>query len=89
MKMHHLHTQFKKYPKCKFRVLSNVTLNLDEFPNLIEGENYFKFNNIDDIDLMMESDENGNPVFDAGIIIMDELSSILSNRDFMNSKKGK
>lgn len=88
--MHILHKYFNRYAKtCNFRVLSNITLNLKEFPYLIEGKNYRHFSNIDDIDWMMEDNENGKPNFDAGIIIIDELSSVMGNRDFMNSKKGK
>ncbi len=88
--MHVLHKYLGKYGKtCDFRVLSNITLNLQEFPTLIEGKSYRHFSNIDDIDWLMEDGENGKPAFDAGIIIIDELSSVMGNRDFMNSKKGK
>lgn len=84
-----------KYPNCDIRILSNMTLNMDELKKLgFKPENYRFFNNVDDLDFLLETkidEKNGEevPTYDGGILLLDELSAVLSNRSFMNSKKGK
>ena len=89
----------KRYPNCNYKVLSNMTLNLEEFKDLgMTPEKYKFFSNVDDIDWLLkdthfETDKKGRkkevPNFDFGVFIIDELPSVASNRDIMNSKKGK
>lgn len=85
----------KRYSHCNYRILTNMTFNMEEFKKLgMKPENYRFFTNVDDIDWLMETkidEKTGKemPAFDFGICIIDEINVICNNRDFMNSKKGK
>lgn len=85
----------KRYPKCNLRILTNMTLNEEELKKLgFPIENYRFFSNVDDVQFLLETkidEKTGEevPAFDAGLLVLDELSAVLSNRSFMNSKKGK
>lgn len=92
--IHYVRKILKKYKNCNYRILSNMTFNMDEWKPLGMTPEKFKFfTNVDDIDWLLETkvDAKGKevPAYDFAIFIIDELPSVASNRDIMNSKKGK
>lgn len=93
--IHKVRKIIKRYRNCNYRILSNMTFNMDEFKKLgMRPENYRFFSSVDDLDWLMETkidEKTGKevPAFDFGICIIDEINVICNNRDFMQSKKGK
>ena len=86
----------KKYGRLNCRILSNIEFdeNVLKKYGVIPGENYRVFKSVDDLPWLLETkidEKTGKkvPAYDWGLFLIDEACAVLSNRDVMNSKKGK
>ena len=94
--MYRVRKILKRYKNCNYKILSNMTFNMEEFKELGMTPDKFKFfTNVDDIYWLLDDVSidkktgKATPNYDFAIVIIDELCSVAGNRDMMQSKKGK